>query len=92
MKFICITYKNSLNLIFHTEINTTGGIFGGTDISKVMTEVQKIEPKFSSIAFTDFCKNDMIPNILEALARGDEKILLDWCYEGVGFTLNIIMK
>ena len=70
--------------MFYFFLLFTGGIFGGTDISKVMTEVQKIEPKFSSTSFTNFCKNDMIPNILEALARGEEKILLDWCYEGVG--------
>jgi import inner membrane translocase subunit TIM44 len=33
------------------------------------------------------CEKDIIPNILEAMTRGDLEILQDWCYEG---TYNIL--
>ncbi|CAB3256012.1 unnamed protein product [Arctia plantaginis] len=60
-----------------------GNIFEKTDLSKTLTEICKIDPNFTSQKFIEDCANDIIPNILEAMVRGDLDILKDWCYEGV---------
>uniref|UniRef100_H2Z0R5 Mitochondrial import inner membrane translocase subunit TIM44 n=1 Tax=Ciona savignyi TaxID=51511 RepID=H2Z0R5_CIOSA len=58
-----------------------GSLLGGTDISKVMTEISKIDPEFSAQGFLDFCRFEVIPNLLEAIAQGNDKIVKDWCSE-----------
>ncbi|XP_078488635.1 mitochondrial import inner membrane translocase subunit TIM44 [Ciona intestinalis] len=58
-----------------------GSLFGGTDISKVMTEIARIDPEFSAQGFLDFCRFEIIPNLLEAISQGNEKIVKDWCSE-----------
>nr|CAB3266964.1 mitochondrial import inner membrane translocase subunit TIM44 [Phallusia mammillata] len=58
-----------------------GGMFGGTEISKIMTEIVKTDPNFSAQEFIEFCKNDIIPNMMEAIAQNDEEIIKDWCSE-----------
>ncbi|XP_063624899.1 mitochondrial import inner membrane translocase subunit TIM44 [Cydia splendana] len=60
-----------------------GNMFEKTELSKTLTEICKIDPTFTSQKFLDDCANDIIPNILEAMVRGDLDILKDWCYEGV---------
>ncbi|KAJ2937469.1 hypothetical protein O0L34_g19175 [Tuta absoluta] len=60
-----------------------GNVFEKTDLSKTLTEICKIDPTFTSQKFLEDCANDIIPNILEAMVRGDLEILKDWCYEGV---------
>lgn len=64
-----------------------GGIFQKTELSETLTEICKIDPTFEAKKFLEDCENDIIPNILEAMVRGDLEILKDWCYEGV---FNII--
>ncbi|XP_026730508.1 mitochondrial import inner membrane translocase subunit TIM44 [Trichoplusia ni] len=60
-----------------------GNIFEKTELSKTLTEICKIDPNFTAQKFLEDCANDIIPNILEAMVRGDLVILKDWCYEGV---------
>ncbi|KAF9808881.1 hypothetical protein SFRURICE_000927 [Spodoptera frugiperda] len=60
-----------------------GNIFEKTELSMTLTEICKIDPNFTSQKFLEDCANDIIPNILEAMVRGDLEILKDWCYEGV---------
>ncbi|XP_060804222.1 mitochondrial import inner membrane translocase subunit TIM44 [Amyelois transitella] len=60
-----------------------GNIFEKTELSKTLTEICKVDPAFTSHKFLEDCANDIIPNILEAMVRGDLDILKDWCYEGV---------
>ncbi|KAH9628741.1 hypothetical protein HF086_003695 [Spodoptera exigua] len=60
-----------------------GNIFEKTELSKTLTEICKIDPNFTAQKFLEDCANDIIPNILEAMVRGDLEILKDWCYEGV---------
>ncbi|CAG9101544.1 unnamed protein product [Plutella xylostella] len=60
-----------------------GNLFEKTELSKTLTEICKIDPNFTSQRFIEDCANDIIPNILEAMVRGDLDILKDWCYEGV---------
>lgn len=58
-----------------------GGVFSPTEMSGVLTEIIKIDPTFNKEKFLKMCEQEMIPNILEAMIRGDLEILKDWCYE-----------
>ena len=56
--------------------NTTG-----TDVSEVLTEIQKVDPDFDRDKFVDFVTSVLIPNVMEAQVRGDVAVLADWCHE-----------
>ncbi|XP_069699311.1 mitochondrial import inner membrane translocase subunit TIM44 [Periplaneta americana] len=58
-----------------------GGLFQKTELSETLTEICKIDPSFDKNKFLQDCERDIIPNILEAIIRGDLEILRDWCYE-----------
>lgn len=64
-----------------------GGMFSKTELSETLTEICKIEPNFNEKKFLRDCEIDIIPNILEAMVRGNLEILKDWCFES---TYNII--
>lgn len=59
-----------------------GGLFQKTELSQVLTEICKLDPNFDKEEFLKMCQEDFIPNILEAIIRGELEILKDWCYEG----------
>uniref|UniRef100_A0A6Q2WXF8 Mitochondrial import inner membrane translocase subunit TIM44 n=1 Tax=Esox lucius TaxID=8010 RepID=A0A6Q2WXF8_ESOLU len=58
-----------------------GGLFSKTEMSEVLTEILKADPSFDKEAFLKQCEKDIIPNILEAMIRGELEVLKDWCYE-----------
>lgn len=58
-----------------------GGLFSKTELSEVLTEIVKMDPTFEKEKFVHMCRDEFIPNILEALVRGELEILKDWCYE-----------
>ena len=58
-----------------------GGIFTQTELSGALTEIIKMDPDFCKEQFLKDCERDIIPNVLEAMVRGDLDILQDWCYE-----------
>ncbi|XP_071795156.1 mitochondrial import inner membrane translocase subunit TIM44-like [Asterias amurensis] len=58
-----------------------GGVFSPTEMSEVLTEILKADPNFSKQEFLNFCEYEIIPNVLEAMIRGDLEVLKDWCYE-----------
>lgn len=60
-----------------------GGLFQKTELSEVLTEICKIDPNFDKNTFLKDCETEIIPNILEALIRGNLEILSDWCHESV---------
>lgn len=64
-----------------------GGMFSKTELSETLTEICKVDPNFDEKKFLRDCENDIIPNILEAMVRGNLDILKDWCFES---TYNII--
>lgn len=64
-----------------------GNLFSKTELSETLTEICKIDPSFDAKRFIRDCENDIIPNILEAMIRGDLDILKSWCFES---TYNII--
>ncbi|KAL4228201.1 Mitochondrial import inner membrane translocase subunit TIM44 [Mactra antiquata] len=65
-----------------------GGMFSTTEMSEVLTEICRMDPDFTEEQFMRWCQFDLIPNVLEAIVRGEEKILKDWCYEAV---FNVLM-
>ncbi len=62
---------------------SAGGIFSKTEMSEVLTEICKMDPTFDKELFIRDCRDDIIPNVLEAIVRGDLDILEDWCHEAV---------
>uniref|UniRef100_A0A3Q2TJX0 Mitochondrial import inner membrane translocase subunit TIM44 n=1 Tax=Fundulus heteroclitus TaxID=8078 RepID=A0A3Q2TJX0_FUNHE len=44
-----------------------GGLFSKTEMSEVLTEILKIDPKFDKDTFLKQCEKDIIPNILEVM-------------------------
>ncbi|XP_054737521.1 mitochondrial import inner membrane translocase subunit TIM44 [Anastrepha obliqua] len=58
-----------------------GGLFSKTELSETLTELCKIDPNFDQKQFLRDCETDIIPNILEAMVRGNLDILKDWCFE-----------
>ncbi|RWS03854.1 mitochondrial import inner membrane translocase: subunit TIM44-like protein, partial [Dinothrombium tinctorium] len=60
-----------------------GGLFQKTEMSEVLTEICKMDPNFDKNQFLKDCETDIIPNILEAMVRGDLEILKDWCHEAL---------
>lgn len=69
-----------------------GGMFQRSELSDVLTEICKLDPSFDRTAFLKFCEKDIIPNVLEAMVRGDLEILKDWCHEGVFNILSTPIK
>ncbi|KAK9870151.1 hypothetical protein WA026_006241 [Henosepilachna vigintioctopunctata] len=59
-----------------------GGLFTKTELSETLTEICKIDNTFDSKKFLKQCETDIIPNILEAMTRGELEILKDWCHQG----------
>ena len=47
----------------------------------MLTEIIKMDPNFCKELFMKECEKDIIPNILEAMNRGELDILRDWCFE-----------
>ena len=50
-------------------------------MSETLTEICKLDPSFDKVKFLRDCETDIIPNVLEAMIRGDLEILKDWCHE-----------
>lgn len=58
-----------------------GNLFSKTELSETLTEICKLDPSFDQKQFLRDCETDIIPNILEAMVRGNLEILKDWCFE-----------
>lgn len=69
-------------LITEKVTDLVGGIFQKTELSETLTEICKIDPNFDKTEFLHQCQTDIIPNVLEAMIRGDLEILKDWCHDG----------
>lgn len=81
-------YEESDNIVVRATRTVTdklsdlfGGVFSKTEMSEVLTEVVRMDPTFDKEEFIKLCRFDIIPNILEAMMRGDLDILQDWCHE-----------
>ncbi|XP_074605494.1 mitochondrial import inner membrane translocase subunit TIM44 [Brevipalpus obovatus] len=65
------------------------GMFSKSELSEALTEICKMDPDFDKSVFLKECEVDIIPNILEAMVRGDLEILEDWCHESVYSRLRV---
>ncbi|KAJ8387735.1 hypothetical protein AAFF_G00150360 [Aldrovandia affinis] len=81
-------YDESDNVLIRASRSVTdkvtdiiGGLFSKTEMSEVLTEILKSDPSFDKDSFLKQCERDIIPNILEAMIRGELEVLKDWCYE-----------
>lgn len=69
-----------------------GGMFQKTELSEVLTEICKMDPGFDKDKFLRECELEIIPNILEAMIRGELEILRDWCHEAPYSALSVPIK
>ncbi|KAI1301460.1 Mitochondrial import inner membrane translocase subunit TIM44 [Halotydeus destructor] len=69
-----------------------GGMFQKTELSEVLTEIIKLDPGFDKQTFLREVETEIIPNVLEAMVRGELEILKDWCSEAVYSILSQPMK
>ncbi|CAG9761979.1 unnamed protein product [Ceutorhynchus assimilis] len=69
-----------------------GGLFQKTELSETLTEICKIDNSFDTKRFLKQCEADIIPNVLEAMTRGDLEVLKDWCHEGPYNLFSIPIK
>jgi len=69
-----------------------GSAFSRTEISETLTEICKMDPNFEKEQFLKDCEQDFIPNILEAIVRGDLETLQDWCFEAPFNILSTPLK
>ncbi|CAH8599806.1 unnamed protein product [Schistosoma rodhaini] len=58
-----------------------GGLKSTNDLQQVLDEIIKMDPSFNLESFIRYCRFIVIPNVLEAIVRGDLRILHDWCHE-----------
>ncbi|VDO71075.1 unnamed protein product [Schistosoma mattheei] len=58
-----------------------GGLKSTNDLQQVLDEITKMDPSFDLESFIRYCRFIVIPNVLEAIVRGDLRILQDWCHE-----------
>ncbi|KAH7723893.1 Protein T09B4.9 [Aphelenchoides avenae] len=65
---------------------------GSSEVSEVLTEINKINPNFDKVEWLRFCEKEIIPNILEAFIRGDLEVLEDWCHEKAFGVLSQLVK
>ncbi|PAA79230.1 hypothetical protein BOX15_Mlig018706g4, partial [Macrostomum lignano] len=59
-----------------------GSLFTDSDFHKVVNEIARLEPSFTLSGFATHCRQFVVPNVLEAIFRGDNRVLESWCYEG----------
>ncbi|CAB3407073.1 unnamed protein product [Caenorhabditis bovis] len=70
-----------------------GSVFSGqNEVSEVLTEIAKIDPKFDKQEWLRFCETKVIPNVLEAFIRFDLEVLQDWCHERAYNQLATVIK
>ena len=69
-----------------------GSLFTKTELSEVLTEIVKMDPTFDKVNFIKELEQDIIPNVLEAMVRGDLEILEDWCHEAAYNLLSTPIK
>ncbi|WAQ99772.1 TIM44-like protein [Mya arenaria] len=74
-------WKNSWTSFKENNEIVNSGMFSSTEMSEVLTEINKMDPTFDKDEFVQWCQYFVIPNLLESLCRGEEEILKDWCYE-----------
>lgn len=58
-----------------------GGFFAETEAARVLGQFKMMDPTFTNESFTRHLREYVIPEILEAYVKGDEKVLKKWFSE-----------
>lgn len=73
--------ENPLIVILRTVNNKISGLFAETESGRVYGQFKLMDPNFSSELFTKHLREYIIPEVLEAYVKGDEKVLKQWFSE-----------
>ena len=73
--------ENPLIVIMRKVSDKVGGFFAETESAKVYKQFKLIDPTFNSGSFTKHLREYVVPEILEAYIKGDEKVLKKWLSE-----------
>lgn len=73
--------ENPLIVFLRKITNKVGGFFAETETAKVIGQFKLLDPGFTSEGFTRQLRDYIIPEVLEAYAKGDEKTLKKWFSE-----------
>lgn len=69
-------------IVFLRKVTTKiGGFFAETEAARVLGQFKMMDPTFSNDNFTKHLREYIIPEILEAYVKGDEKVLKKWFSE-----------
>lgn len=70
--------ENPLIVGMRKVTSTVSKFFGETESSRVLTQFKLIDSNFSTNSFLKHLRNYIVPEILEAYIKGDEKVLRQW--------------
>ncbi|KAG0669357.1 protein translocase subunit [Maudiozyma exigua] len=73
--------ENPLIVVMRKVSDKVGGFFAETESAKVYKQFKLIDPTFNSASFTKHLREYVVPEILEAYIKGDEKVLKKWLSE-----------
>lgn len=72
---------NPLIVFLRKIFNKIGGFFAETEAARVLGQFKMMDPTFTNDSFTKHLREYIIPEILEAYVKGDEKVLKKWFSE-----------
>lgn len=68
-----------------------GGLFQRTELSETLTEIMQLDPTFNKDRFLLECEKDIIPNILEAMCRGELEVCRSYDTIGKASSCQVLM-
>lgn len=73
--------ENGLISTIRTIFEKIGGFFAETERARVIKQFKMMDPTFNTIDFTKYLTTYIIPEVLDAYNKGDEKVLKEWFSE-----------
>ncbi|CEP60620.1 protein translocase subunit TIM44 LALA0_S01e15126g [Lachancea lanzarotensis] len=73
--------ENPLIVLLRTISGKIGGLFAETESARVMGQFKMMDANFNSESFMNHLREYVIPEVLEAYVKGDEKVLKSWFSE-----------
>ncbi|KAF7255476.1 hypothetical protein EG68_07322 [Paragonimus skrjabini miyazakii] len=74
-------FARSMRFVTDRLSSIFGGLGTDNELQVVLDEIMKVDSNFDTESFLRFCRFLVVPNVLEAIVRGDLKILKNWCHE-----------
>lgn len=73
--------ENPLIVFLRKITGKIGGFFAETESARVYKQFKMVDPTFTNIGFTKHLRDYIVPEVLEAYVKGDEKVLKKWFSE-----------